>query len=226
VPSGTNDDVFALAGTPAASPLGRALFAGGLFSTAGGVESLRVGRWDPCASVPDCNSNGIPDVNELAGHDCNSNGQLDECESLVGNDCNSNGVLDECDPDCNTNGEPDECDIAGGSNDFNTNGIPDECEPDCQPNGVPDFLDILFVSDDCNTNGVPDECEMGTGDIDGDHDIDLADYARIAACLNGPRCEVAVCDPATYTGFCCSLADSDQDGDVDLEDLAAWTDLY
>jgi hypothetical protein len=44
----------------------------------------------------DCNTNGIPDEDELDGNDCNTNGVPDTCE-LVDNDCNSNGVPDECD---------------------------------------------------------------------------------------------------------------------------------
>lgn len=50
----------------------------------------------------DCNRNGIPDEDEIAG-----------------------GLT----PDCNGNGVPDECDIARHrSTDCNNNGVPDECE--------------------------------------------------------------------------------------------------
>ena len=51
---------------------------------------------------PDCNGNGIPDSQDIAGG--------------TSNDCNSNSI-------------PDECDIASGTSaDLNQNGIPDECE--------------------------------------------------------------------------------------------------
>lgn len=52
-----------------------------------------------CSS--DCNSNGVPDVDEIAGGllaDCNDNGIPDECEDL---------------PDVDGNGIPDGCDSAG-----------------------------------------------------------------------------------------------------------------
>jgi hypothetical protein len=54
---------------------------------------------------PDCNSNGIPDDQEI-----------DNCAGIPA-----------CD-DCNLNGVPDECDIAGGTSaDQDLDGIPDEC---------------------------------------------------------------------------------------------------
>ncbi|MFQ5805429.1 MAG: hypothetical protein ACE5I3_03150, partial [Phycisphaerae bacterium] len=138
---------------------------------------------------PDCNGNGIPDVNDVAdgtSEDCNTNGVPDECDITDGRseDVNGNGIPDECEPDCNgngipddwdisrgtgldcnTNGIPDECDIADGrSEDVNGNGIPDECEPDCNGNGIPDDWDISHgTSRDCNGNGVPDECDITDG---------------------------------------------------------------
>jgi len=47
---------------------------------------------------PDCNSNGVNDYTELAGHDCNANGIHDCTDSLTGSieDCNSNGLGDRC----------------------------------------------------------------------------------------------------------------------------------
>jgi len=57
-----------------------------------------------------------------------------QCEP--GLDCNSNGQLDECDltqglsADCNGNSIPDECDItANPLSDCNQNGLLDSCEP-------------------------------------------------------------------------------------------------
>ena len=50
-----------------------------------------------CSS--DCNSNGVPDVDEIAGgllEDCNENGIPDECEDLP--DVDGNGIPDGCDP--------------------------------------------------------------------------------------------------------------------------------
>ncbi len=100
---------------------------------------------------PDCNTNGIPDFNDLANGtslNCNANGVPDECDidesdpdgnELVSNDVNTNGVPDECELDCNANGVPDAWDISQTtSDDVNTNGVPDECEADCNANEVPD----------------------------------------------------------------------------------------
>lgn len=75
----------------------------------------------PCGgSVPDCNSNGVPDECDVAGGalDCNGNLVPDACDvaSGLGEDCNLNGLLDECDilagtsEDCDGNGRPDQCD--------------------------------------------------------------------------------------------------------------------
>lgn len=48
---------------------------------------------------PDCNTNGIPDANEIAADpslDCQPDGVLDECQ-LADNDCNANQIPDPCD---------------------------------------------------------------------------------------------------------------------------------
>jgi hypothetical protein len=64
----------------------------------------------PCSSIqggtshtialtrPDCDSNGVNDYTELAGHDCNANGIHDCTDSLTGSieDCNNNGLGDSC----------------------------------------------------------------------------------------------------------------------------------
>lgn len=75
----------------------------------------------------DCNSNGSPDVCELATGDASSNGILDVCE-----DCNTNGTGDPLEPgfdDCNTNGTADFCDIDQPTAvDCDTNGTVDECD--------------------------------------------------------------------------------------------------
>ena len=99
------------------------------------------GDQELCVCDFDANTNGAVDGADYAGFylamhpepivDCQSNGIPDDQE-LEANDCNSNGVPDECDTDCNTNAVPDDCDIAAGSSlDGNTNGIPDECEQAC-----------------------------------------------------------------------------------------------
>lgn len=49
------------------------------------------------------------------------------------------------------------------------------------------------------------------GDLDADGDRDLADYAQLSACLNGPQ---------SAAPNICDCADSDVDGDIDLRDFA------
>jgi hypothetical protein len=97
--------------------------------------------------ISDCNSNGIDDVDDMAGG--------------FSEDCNENGIPDECEPDCNGNGFADSCDIFDGTSvDCNGNGIPDECEDDCNGNGYPDDCDIADEPRrDYDVNGTLDECE-------------------------------------------------------------------
>lgn len=69
---------------------------------------------DICETQEDCNTNGVPDADDIA-----SQGSLDT---------NGNGIPDECERDCNTNGVSDDVDISvGQSQDQNQDGIPDEC---------------------------------------------------------------------------------------------------
>ena len=46
----------------------------------------------------DCDRSGVPDADELSGHDCNQNLVLDRCEASLGllEDCNANGLGDSC----------------------------------------------------------------------------------------------------------------------------------
>lgn len=77
-------------------------FIGADADTAGGI------RLDNVAAAYDCNTNGIPDNQDIA--DCPP--EDPSCQ------------------DCNDNGVPDGCDISGPtSEDANGNGIPDECDP-------------------------------------------------------------------------------------------------
>ena len=65
----------------------------------GACASIAAGSLHTIALTrPDCNSNGVNDYTELAGHDCNANGIHDCTDSLAGNieDCNNNGLGDSC----------------------------------------------------------------------------------------------------------------------------------
>jgi len=75
-----------------------------------------VGKVVLIAAPVDCNGNGVPDAEDIAGgfsEDCNGNSVPDECDIAAGTsaDCDGNGVPDECDPDCNGNDYPDACEL-------------------------------------------------------------------------------------------------------------------
>ena len=127
------------------------------------------------ASAGDCNSNGIPDADELSIEtDCDSNGTLDECE-IANGDCDANGVLDACEiapeTDCDSSGILDACEIE--IFDCNTNGVLDACES--QANEFPFDTGILdggvvgptytFESDG-NWNRL--EVDLDFNNVDGD----------------------------------------------------------
>jgi hypothetical protein len=79
---------------------------------------------------------------------------------------------------------------------------------------------VTVTLPDCNENGTPDWCEpIGGGDYDLSGQVDLADFAKIADCLEGPNAmpnpEAAGCAPTCLQAF-----DADDDDDVDLADFA------
>lgn len=59
------------------------------------------------------------------------------------------------------------------------------------------------------------------GNFDGDGLLELSDFAQVAGCLTGP-CGSPPCEPSLYVDPCCAIANSDNDGDVDLKDFAAF----
>ncbi len=175
----------------------------------------------------DCNSNGVPDADDIA-HDCCETGHGPGCSyepieacvcaddrycclvewDQVCVDAVVSGECGPCDIDCNNNGHPDECDITEGTS------------TDCQADAIPD--DCQLADNDCNTNGVPDDCEPnfdGDGliddcdsDIDNDgvpNESDVCDYTPLGF---APVLDPESCLYGTLRG------DYDGDCDVDLFD--------
>ncbi len=164
--------------------------------------------------LPDCNSNGVPDHEDIASgtsSDCadHGNGIPDECES----DCDTNGVVDSCEiqsglqrdcdfdlvpdncvpfVDCDGNGVFDACDILDAFHaDCDVNGVPDACQPDCDGDQLPDSCELAPIgpSLDCNSNAIPDEC-----DIDSQFSLDCDDDGQPDECQ--PDCnDNAIADP-------------------------------
>lgn len=188
-------------------------------------QDVKIVAW---AQAPD--ATGPAEVHQsaqlfLIPPDCNGNGRHDWCDTScegfcadvsgcgTQEDCNQNYVPDECEPDddCNSNLVQDICDIAGATSE------------DCNANQAPDECDISGgTSWDGNGNGVPDECEP-PGDLDGDLDVDLNDFATFAVCFSGAAVTTPPpgCSPASFTG-----ADLDGDGDVDLSDFSTFSLVY
>ncbi len=82
--------------------------------------------------------------------------------------------------------------------------------------GVRDHDEIDAFSDPANPASTP--ANAVTGDMDGDGDVDAADYQRFAGCLTG-----AAAGPVVSP---CIALDVDIDTDVDLLDLATWTNAF
>ncbi len=150
-------------------------------------------------SIPDDDNDGIPnDSDNCPVHpnsnqeDCDSDGMGDVCAIAEGisQDCNTNSVPDECDLlmsvsyDCNSNGKPDECEP-----DFDGDVLIDECDPDIDNDGIPNGLDVCdYTPYNGNVIVDPNSDLYGTirGDIDGDCDCDLDDYAVMQQDITGP----------------------------------------
>lgn len=182
----------------------------------------------PQLPLIDCNGNGVLDVCDI---DCASPG----CEIPCGGspDCNSNDIPDECEPDCIGNGIPDDCNIANcppgelWCADCNQNGVPDGCEPDCDGDGIPDDCDVM---EDTDGDGVPDcfdRCPLVPTDVQCQCPaFGVCCWFNGTICFPGyplhncvedggtPDCVAAACSQG------CLLGDADENGVLDLRDLA------
>ncbi|MFH0983157.1 MAG: hypothetical protein V2A79_16680 [Planctomycetota bacterium] len=204
--SGMSSCVYAL--TVFDDGTGPALYAGGIFTTAGGMASSYIARWGCQTSPTDHDGDGIPDESDNCPEHYNPSQA----------DCDGDGTGDACQPgatDCNANDIPDDCDLAAGtSQDCNTNAVPDECDL------------AAGASLDCNGTAVPDECEaIGGGDFDADGGVNLDDYAAFEDCLAGPGVPP---DPVLpqCVNVCLAAFDSEGDNDVDLADFAVFQEAF
>jgi hypothetical protein len=171
------------------------------------VYYLRIGE-------PDCNGNGVPDSEDVAGgaDDCNENEIPDECDP----DCNGNGLVDECEvrdqlaDDCDGNLTPDEC-----QPDYDGDALIDACDPDIDDDGVPNDVDA------CNftTLGMP-VLANGAAIYDLREPvcvIDLADFGDVQGFY---RC-INMGGPGMFPApRCAPWFDFQRDSDVDLRDFA------
>jgi hypothetical protein len=70
-------------------------------------------------------------------------------------------------------------------------------------------------------------CGSGvTGDVDGDGDVSLEDFAGFATCMSNGMCVDPPCTTPLFANPACCNADADADGDVDLSDFAAFTRVF
>jgi hypothetical protein len=173
-------------------------------------SSLLIGTPGPCG--PDCNSNGVPDDQDIANgtsHDCNLNGIPDECDIAQG-----------VEQDCQPNAVPDVCDIRDGTSaDGNSDGIPDECEAGaCCDDAVGDC--VITTANECTFRyggdgstcaTIDPACEppLLTGaccdDAVGDCIITTASECTFRYGGDGSTCATIdpVCEPPLLTGACC-----------------------
>lgn len=85
-----------------------------------------------------------------------------------------------------------------------------------------DIFASRFRLTDCNGNDTPDECE-GIANFDEECTVDLHDWQAFMACLAGPSITTApaACDQLNFT-----IADLDNDVDVDLQDAAQFQTTF
>ncbi|MGE4631745.1 MAG: hypothetical protein AAEJ47_01785, partial [Planctomycetota bacterium] len=183
---------------------------------------------DVDCSVPDCNTNGIPDADDIANGtslDCDIDGIPDDCST-------SDGTV----PDCNANGIPDICDVAAGADDCDLDGQLDICQinddpsSDCDTSGTLDLCDIAEgTADDCNTNAIPDSCDIANGtstDNNGDGEPDecfVQDWVRGDVNADGMHDISDAVSSLEYLfgggGVACEAsADANNDDQIDIAD--------
>ena len=223
--TGTSGTVFSLAGFDDGS--GPALYVGGGFTNAGGGVVREIARWKDAqwsslgiglaGALNDDSVYGLTVFDDGTGPALFAGGAFQTAGGAASyylarwgcQDSDADGVLDDRD-NCPSAPNPEQTDTDG-------DGAGDACDR-CP--GSDDFHD-------CNSNGTPDGCEdLVKGDTDYDGAVTPADWVSFAECFTGPCDNVgAPCAPALYAEPCCNAADTDEDGDVDLLDFAAFQGL-
>jgi hypothetical protein len=159
---------------------------------------------------PDCNNNGVPDSQDIAGGnslDCNGNGTPDECEISVNSTAPGGPFFctQSCDPDCNNNGIPDACDP-----DADADGVPDDCD-NCPQTANADQLDADGDGRGDACDGCPQDADKfepglcGCGVSDGDSDVDGTPDCNDGCPQDSNRTEPGACG--------CGQPETDRDGD-------------
>jgi hypothetical protein len=117
---------------------------------------------DACSFTGDYNANGIPDGCECGLPDCDSDGLPDvvELNESLDTDCDSNGVPDACDPDCDGDGLPNACEPALVFD----------------PADYPSFEDCLNGVGVQRPQESSEGCGCSRFDTDQDGDVDLRDF--------------------------------------------------
>ncbi|MHC4089754.1 MAG: thrombospondin type 3 repeat-containing protein [Planctomycetota bacterium] len=144
----------------------------------GVMNAFSTGLWADFPEVASIPLRGIIELSTVLDFDCNSNGVEDECES----DVDTDGLIDACD-NCPDDPNPDQ-------EDFDADGIGDVCDPDIDDDGVPNAEDACDYTPLGRTPILdPGSPLYGTllGDLDGDCDCDLEDYALLQADFTGPN---------------------------------------
>ena len=122
----------------------------GALSNGGYVDGGGNNWLGPC---PDCDANGVIDLEEILFHDgdCNANGLLDACELPTHPewDSNQDGIIDSCQclADISGNGSVDGVDLAAVLAAWGSAGR-GKSGADIDGNGTVDAIDLAFVLDE------------------------------------------------------------------------------
>lgn len=95
---------------------------------------------------------------------------------------------------------------------------------DRDQDGFLDRDELDACSDPADPTSTP-QSVAGTGDFDGDGDIDSGDYTQFESCITGP-CATGSCSTPLYGAACCAVADLDLDNDVDAADFGVLQTVF